>query len=65
MPPQPQVQMRAAGDAIAPESIPALHQDMKPVWVTCIVLPGWRTGMHNFIMLKFFHFYSPVVGPFI
>lgn len=46
---QQQLQMlkRAVGELIALESILVLPQNMKPVWVTCIVLLGWKTGMQK------------------
>jgi hypothetical protein len=44
---QQQMLKRAVGELIALESILVLPQNMKPVWVTCIVLLGWKTGTQN------------------
>ena len=44
MQPQHLMQKRVAGEPTALDSIPVLLKNTKPVWVTCIVLPGWRTG---------------------
>ncbi|KAI8562034.1 hypothetical protein RHMOL_Rhmol03G0003700 [Rhododendron molle] len=42
---------RVAGEPTALESIPVLLKNTKPVWVTCIVLPGWRAA-HGFWSLQ-------------
>ena len=47
MQPQHQMRKRAVAEPIVPERILALPQNMKPVWVTCTVLLGWRIGMHG------------------
>lgn len=39
------MQTRVAGEPTAQESTLVLPLNMKPVWVTSIVLPGWKTGI--------------------
>ena len=53
MPQQHQMQKRAVGELIVLESILVLPQNMKPVWVTCIVLLGWKTGMQIIFIFVF------------
>ena len=62
MQPQLQMQKRAAGEPIVPESILALPQNTILVWVTCTVLLGWRIGMNG---VNFeFYFYLDVMKYF-
>ena len=44
---QHQMQKRAVGELTVLERILVLPKNMKLVWVTCIVLLGWKTGMQN------------------
>lgn len=50
---QPQLQMlkRAVGGPIVLERFLVLPLNIALVWVTCIVLLGWRTGMTTFMIL--------------
>lgn len=41
---QRQMLWKAVGEPTAPASTPVLRQSSGPVWETCTVFLGWRTG---------------------